>query len=170
MLPKSYLTFKWIIYSLATLLFCALQSLLFCHIRVLSVTPFLYPMLPAIVAMYEGPRRGAVFAMVFGFFCDLLLHAPFPGFFVLLFPLIAMPSASIGENMRSSGFFCALLVSSLGLLITSGARVLLHLLSGGAYLVLMAWVALAETLLTLPALAVVFPLYRSIHRRCAADY
>lgn len=170
MLPKSYLAFKWIIYSMATLLLCALQSLALCHIRVLTVTPFIYPVLPAIVAMYEGPRQGALYAMAFGLLCDLLLPAPFSGFFVLLFPLIGLLSASIGENMLSSGFFCALLVSSLALFLTSGARVLLHLLSGGEHLALMAWVALMETLLTLPSLAVVFPLYRSVHRRCAADY
>lgn len=170
MLPKSYLAFKWIVYALATLLLCALQTLVFCHIRVLSVTPFLYPMLPAVAAMYEGPKRGAFYALSFGFLCDLLLPAPFTGFFVLLFPLIALLSASIAGNMLSPGFFCALLVSALGLLMTGGARVLLQFLSGGSHLTLMAWVALAEALLSLPALAVVFPLYRAIHRRCAADY
>ncbi|MDE7261418.1 MAG: hypothetical protein K2N78_05065, partial [Oscillospiraceae bacterium] len=130
----------------------------------------LYPILPAVAAMYEGPRRGAVFALSFGFLCDLLLPAPFTGFFVLVFPLIGLLSGSIAGNMVSPGFFCALLVSALGLLLTGGARVLLHFLSGGEYLTLMAWVALTEALMTLPALAVVFPLYRSIHRRCATDY
>lgn len=170
MLPKSYLTFKWIVYTLATLLLCALQSLVLCHIRVLSVTPFLYPMLPAVAAMYEGPRRGALYALSFGFLCDLLLPAPFTGFFVLVFPLIGLLSASIAGNMLSPGFFCALLVSTLGLLMTGGARVLLQFLSGGENVALMAWVALMEALLTLPTLAVVLPVYRAIHRRCAVDY
>ena len=52
MLPKSYLVFKWLVYASATLLFFALQSLVLNHIRVLGLTPFLYPLLPAIVAMY----------------------------------------------------------------------------------------------------------------------
>lgn len=170
MLPKSYLAFKWIVYALATLLLCVFQSLVLCHIRVLSVTPFLYPMLPAVAAMYEGPRRGAVFALFFGLLCDLLLPAPFTGFFVLLFPLIGLLSASIAGNMLSPGLFCSLLVSALGLLMTGGARVLCQFLSGGGHLSLMAWIAAAEALVTLPALLVVFPLYGSIHRRCAADY
>lgn len=168
MLPKSYLAFKWIVYALATLLLCMLHSLVLCHIRVLSVTPFLYPMLPAVAAMFEGPKRGAVFAASFGFLCDLLLPAPFMGFFVLLFPLIGLLSAAIAGNMLSPGFFCALLVSALGLLMTGGARVLL--LSGGGHVALMTWTAVMEALLTLPALVVVLPLYRAIHRRCAADY
>ena len=170
MLPKNYMAFKWIIYSMATLLLCAFQSFVLCHIRVLSVTPFLYPILPAVAAMYEGPKQGSLYALSFGFLCDLLLPAPLPGFFVVLFPLIALISGSIAENMLSPGIFCAILVSAMGLLITSGARVLFHFLSGGEYLVLMGWVALVESLLTLPALAAVIPLYRGIHRRCASDY
>jgi len=170
MLPKSYLAFKWIVYALATLLVCALQSFVLSHIRILTVTPFLYPMLPAVVAMYEGPKRGTLYALSFGFLCDLLLPAPFTGFFVIVFSLIGLLSGSIAENMISPGFFCALLVSALGLIMTGGARVLLQFLSGGDYLTLRAWVALTEALLSLPALVVVHPLFRTIHRRCASDY
>ena len=57
MLPKSYVVFKWTVYALASLLLFALQSLLLSHIRVMGVTPFLYPILPAAAAMYEGSRR-----------------------------------------------------------------------------------------------------------------
>jgi len=170
MLPKSYLAFKWIVYALATLLLCALQSFVLSHIRILTVTPFLYPMLPAVAAMYEGPKRGTLYALSFGFLCDLLLPAPFTGFFTIVFSLIGLLSGSIAENMVSPGFFCALLVSALGLLLTGGARVLLQFLSGGDYLTLRAWVALTEALLSLPALVVVQPLFRAIHRRCASDY
>ena len=38
----------------------------FSNIRILGLTPFLYPMLPAAVAMFEGTRRGAVVALIFG--------------------------------------------------------------------------------------------------------
>lgn len=169
-MPKSYLAFKWIMYALAALLLCVLQGAVLCHIRVLSVTPFLYPMLPAVAAMLEGRKPGALFALFFGLLCDLLLPAPFTGFFVLLFPMTALLSAAIAGNMLSSGFFCALLVSALALLMTGGARVLLQLLTGGGHIPRMAWTALAETLLTLPALVVVLPLFRAVHRRCAADY
>ena len=91
MLPKSYVVFKWAVYAVATLLLCALQSMALNQIRALGLTPFLYPMLPALVAMFEGPRRGAVFALVFGLACGLLVPAPFPGFFVLIFPLSSPP-------------------------------------------------------------------------------
>mgnify|MGYP007025292919 CR=1 FL=1 len=58
MLPKSYVVFKWTVYALASLLLFALQSLLLSHIRVMGVTPFLYPILPAAAAMSgESPGK-----------------------------------------------------------------------------------------------------------------
>lgn len=170
MLPKSYLVFKWMVYGFAALLLFALQSLVLNHIRVFGLTPFLYPLIPAAVAMYEGNRRGPVFALVLGVVCDTLLHGPFTGFFTLVFPLIAIFAAMVGENFLSPGLLCCLVVSASALLLTGGMRILVHLLTGGGYVQLMARIALGETLLSLPALAVVMPLCRAIHRRCAADY
>ena len=170
MLPKSYLVFKWLVYAAATLLLFALQSLVLNHVHVLGLTPFLYPMLPAVAAMYEGRRRGPVFALVLGVVCDTMLHGPFPGFFTIVFPLIALFAAVVGENFLSPGFFCGLFVSAAALLGTGGMRILVQILSGGGYLTLMARITAGETLLTLPALLAVMPLYRAIHRRCASDY
>ena len=164
MLPKSYVVFKWAVYAAATLLLCALQSMALNQIHALGLTPFLYPMLPALVAMVEGPRRGAVFA------CGLLVPAPFPGFFVLIFPVIAIVSAWVAERLLSKGLLCALIVAALAMLLTGGLRLVVQILSGGRYLGLMARMVVGEGLLTLPALLAALPLYRAIYRRCAADY
>ena len=170
MQPKSYTVFKWAVYALATLLFFALQGLVLDHVRVWGLTPFLYPILPAVEAMYEGPRRGPVFALVMGLFCDILIWGPFEGFYALSFTIIALISAVIGENMLTPGTFCALLVSVGALLGTGGLRVLAHLLSGGQYVRLTARLALGEAIISLPALLLILPVYRTIHRRCAVDY
>ncbi len=162
MQPKSYRVFKWVVYALATMLLCALQAMFFSNIRILGLTPFLYPMLPAAVAMFEGTRRGAVFALIFG--------VPFRGFFAIIFPVIAALSGEIAGRLLSRGFLCALIVSSLGLLATGAFRMVVQILAGGRYLGLMAQITLGETLLTLPALLIVLPLYRTVFRRCAADY
>lgn len=170
MLPKSYVVFKWAVYAAATLLLCALQSVALNQIRVLGLTPFLYPALPALVAMFEGPRRGAVFALAFGLACGLLVPAPFPGFFVLIFPVIAVAAAWVAERLLSKGLLCALIVTALAMLLTGGLRLLVQILTGGRYLGLMARMVVGEGLLTLPALLAALPLYRAIYRRCAADY
>ena len=170
MLPKSYTVFKWAVYAAATLLMCAMQSVVLNHVRVLGLTPFLYPVLPALVAMFEGSRPGAVVALAFGLYCDQLVPEPFPGFFALIFPAAAIAAAWVAERLTSRGFLCALIVSSLGLLLTGALRLFVQLLSGGQYMGLMARMVVEEGLLTLPALLAAVPLYRTIYRRCGADY
>lgn len=170
MMPKSYLVLKWTVYSLATLLLFALQYLVLDHIQVWGLTPFLYPMLPAVAASFEGLRRGSTFALAVGVVCDLLLPGPFEGFYAIAFTLTALIAALIAENLLSPGFLCGLAVSAMSLLLTGGLRILVQFLSGGGYLGLMFRMVLIESLITLPALVVVVPLYRLIHDRCASDY
>lgn len=170
MLPKNYLVFKWLVYAAATFFLCMLQSVALSGIRVLGLTPFLYPMLPAVVAMFEGPKQGGGFALVVGLLCDLLLPAPFPGFFTIAFAVGAVLSGAVAERLASKGFACALIVSALGLLATCALRLMVRLLLGGQYLALMARIALGETLLTLPMAAAALPIYRAIARRFASDY
>ena len=50
MLPKSYIVFKWTVYGLATIALFAFQYLVLDQITVWGLTPFLYPMLPAVAA------------------------------------------------------------------------------------------------------------------------
>ena len=170
MLPKSYIIAKWTVYSLATLLLFALQHLILNHIDLLGATPFLYPMLPALVASYEGLRRGSVFSLVLGVVCDLLIVGPFDGFYTVIFTLIGIFAALIGENVFSPGWLCGFVVSLMGLGLTAAARLLLFLLSGELRPILMGRLAIAECLITLPALLLALPVYRWIHRRCAVEY
>ena len=127
-------------------------------------------MLPAVAASYEGLRRGSVFALVLGVVCDLLVVGPFDGFYTLAFTLAGVIAALIGENLLSPGFLCALVVSVLSLLLTAGLRIVFAWLSGGEDFLLMGEIALGETVLTLPAVVVVFPLYRWVHKRCTVEY
>lgn len=170
MLPKSYLVFKWTIYSLATLLLFALQYLVLNHIHAFGVTPFLYPMLPAVLASYEGQRRGSLFALGLGVVCDLLLVGPFEGIYAISFTLTALIAALIAENLLAPGLLCGLVVSSIGLLLTGFLRIAALMLSGSHYLSLMLQTLLGEVLFSLPALLVILPLYRVIHRHCASEY
>ena len=170
MLPKSYLIFKWSVYALATLGLFFLQYLILNQISAQGITPFLYPILPAVLASYEGLRRGSVFGLVLGLVCDLLLTPPFYGFFTITFTLIALLAGLIGENLLSPGFFCGLSVSRMALLLNGALRILLELLGGSGHTLLLIQIALGETLLSLPALVLILPLYRWIHKRCAADY
>lgn len=169
-MPKSYVAFKWAVYAFATLLLFGLQSVVLNHIRVWGVTPFFYPMLPALAAMYEGQKRGTIFALFLGIVCDLLLYGPFEGFFTIVFVILALLSAMVAENLRSTGFLGGLFIAALALLLTGVMRVGLRVLTGGAYIRETAWTAMVEAVISLPAVVVVLPVYRAIHKRCAVDY
>lgn len=169
-MPKSYIIWKWTVYSLVTLALFAFQYLVLDQIEVWGLRPFLYPMLPAVVSSYEGMRRGSVFSLCLGFVCDILLAGPFEGFFTLTFALIGLLSGRVGESALPSGWLCGLLVSAMALLLTGGTRILVQFLAGGGYLALMGQIAFQETLLTLPALFVVLPLYRHIFRKLPNEY
>ena len=170
MLPKSYIIAKWTVYSLATLLLFGVQFLLLDHISLWGVVPFLYPLLPAVVAMYEGLNRGSVFALCTGIFCGLLLPAPFPGFYALVFTLAAILSARIAEFLLTPGWLCGFTVSAISLVLCTLGRILYAALTGMGHLGLMVRLGLLEALFSLPALLLALPLYRFIHRRCAAAY
>ena len=170
MLPKSYIIAKWTVYALATLVLCAVQHLVLNHISILDVTPFLYPMLPALVSSYEGLHRGSRFSLVTGFFCDLLIFTPFPGFYTITFTLTGVLAGIISENLLSPGWLCGFTVSAMGLGMVNLARLLLYMLSGDLHPLLMGRIALVEILITLPMLLPSLPTYRAIHSRCAVDY
>ena len=170
MLPKSYIVAKWTVYALATLALSALQRLVLDHISLWDVTPFIFPMLPALVASYEGLHRGGNFALVLGLFCDLLLAGPFAGFYTITFAVIGLLSGQIGENVMSPGWLCGFTVSAIGLALVAAARLLLFFISGELHLLLMSRIALVEIVITLPLLLIALPIYRWIHARCATDY
>ena len=170
MLPKSYIIAKWTVYALATLALFAFQHLILNNIHILGVTPFLYPILPAIVASYEGLRRGSIFALVLGMVCDFLIFGPFDGFYTIIFSLIGIFSALISENLFSPGWLCGLVVSLLGLGLTLAARLILFLLAGELHPLVMVPQALIECAISLPAMFAAVPLYEYVHRHCAAEY
>lgn len=170
MLPKSYIIAKWSVYAAATLLLAGLQHLVLDHIVLWNVTPFLYPMLCALVASFEGLQRGSRFSLVTGILCDLIIMGPFDGFYTFVFTLIGVLSGLISENLLSPGWLCGFTVSGMGLGIVNLARLLLYALGGSLRPLLMGRIALVEILITLPMLLVALPVYRAIHDRCAVDY
>ena len=170
MLPKSYLILKWTVYGLATLGLFALQFLVMNRITVLGVFPFIYPLLPAVVASYEGLRRGSTFGLALGVVCDILIAGPFDGFYTILFTLAALIAALIAENLLAPGFLCSLAVGSSSLVLIGLARILLQVLQGNLHLLLMGRILLLETVLSLIALPVIDPVYRWIHKNCASEY
>lgn len=171
-MPKSYLIFKWVVYSLATMLLVLLQLFVLNYIHVGGIVPFLPPMLVGAAASYEGSRASPVYALVFGLLCDLALTgAGVPaGFFTFVFTLAALFASLLAENLFSPGFLCSLMSVTVCYLVTALGRCAVYLHRGTASPAAVLLIAAKEYLVTLPCLIVVFLLFRQVHRRTTVDY
>ena len=107
MLARSATIFKWTLYALAGLLWAAVQGAVLRRFSVFGVLPFLYPLLAAIPATLEGPAPGAVYALVWGVVCDLLLPSSLPCFYTLIFPLVGLAAGLLSKSLIPAGYLCS---------------------------------------------------------------
>lgn len=90
MFARNETIFKWLLYAGATVLCFFAQAFFFQRITLFGVIPFLYPVLAAVPATYEGPVPGTIYALALGVACDLLLPEAIPCFYTLIFPLAGL--------------------------------------------------------------------------------
>ena len=84
MLARSATIFKWTLYTLAGLVWAVVQAAFLQRVTIWGVIPFLYPLIAALPATFEGPAAGTVYALACGVFCDLLLPESDPSWVSLL--------------------------------------------------------------------------------------
>ena len=125
MLARNETIFKWLLYALATLLCVAIQGAVLQRVSIWGVIPFLYPLLPAVLATYEGPTAGTVYSLAVGVLCDSLLPGPIPCFYTLVFPLVGLCSALVSQSLLPAGPLCSLVCSAFSFLVTDGFHCLL---------------------------------------------
>ena len=118
MLARNETIFKWTLYAAATVLCFLAQSLVLQRFTFGGVIPFLYPVLPAVTATFEGPAAGAVYGLAVGVACDSLLPGPSPCFYTLVFPLVGLCGALVAQSLLPAGFLCSLVVSAISFLMT----------------------------------------------------
>ena len=93
MLARNETIFKWALYAGATAVFFLLQGAVLQRITLWGVIPFVFPILVAVLGMYEGPLPASVYALTVGVLCDLLLPASIPCFYTLIFPAAGLCAA-----------------------------------------------------------------------------
>ena len=107
MLTKKTLLTKWGLYALAMVLLFAAQQLFLDPIALspLGASPFLAPMLVAVVAALEGPTEGTLFGTAAGILCDLSGGGVFSGvytfsfFCMAAFPIFFFISRNRGSRL-----------------------------------------------------------------------
>lgn len=163
------LSIKWLLYAAACLIFILLQGLIFNHICILQVHPFVFPLLVATAAVFEPPMESAVFGLIFGLLCDLTLPGMIPCYYTVAFLLAALLCALIAEKLIVPGFWCSLACGVLSVFLCDLINTLAcHNQYGTRYADAFNLTG-REILLALPLIPVIFFLFRYIHLRTKAD-
>lgn len=169
MIARNETIFKWSLYAAATALCLLVQTGLLQRLELWGVIPFLYPLLAAIPATYEGPLAGTIFSLCVGAVCDLLLPGPIPCLFTLVFPLIGLLAGLLSQSWLPAGFLCSLVSAAAAFLLTDSFRCLILWMRGKA-----AWQAggllmVREFCVAAPFLIPLTLLYRAVFQRTHLD-
>ena len=107
MLARSATIFKWTLYTLAGLVWAVVQAAFLQRVTIWGVSPFLYPLIAALPATFEGPAAGTVYALACGVFCDLLLPSSIPCFYTLILPLVGLAAGLLSQSLIPAGYLCS---------------------------------------------------------------
>ena len=107
MLARRATIFKWTLYTLAGLVWAVVQAAFLQRVTIWGVIPFLYPLIAALPATFEGPAAGTVYALACGVFCDLLLPSSIPCFYTLILPLVGLAAGLLSQSLIPAGYLCS---------------------------------------------------------------
>ncbi len=169
MIARNETIFKWSLYAGATLLCLLFQGGLLQRLEFWGVIPFLYPLLAAIPATFEGPLAGTIFSLILGLLCDLLLPGPIPCLYTLVFPLAGLGAGLLAQSWLPAGFLCSSVSAVLAFALTDGFHCLLLWMLGKAAWQAGALLTLREFCVTYPLVFPLTLLYRSVYLRTRKD-
>ena len=147
---------KVVKYTLFMFLTLMAQNMVLSHIRPLGIHPLILPAAAAAAGMFEGATWGPVFSLFMGYFADMSFVEN-RVFFLILLPALSLLSAFISQFFINRRFFAFMGLALLALLITALLQ-MLKTLAGDAWSLEMLKVALLQTLFSLPAAALAYPL------------
>nr|WP_325211290.1 hypothetical protein [uncultured Oscillibacter sp.] len=169
MIARNETIFKWTLYAAATALCLLVQTGLLQRLTVWGVVPFLYPLLAAIPATYQGPLAGTIFSLCVGVVCDLLLPGPIPCLHTMMFPLAGLCAGLLSQSWLPAGFLCSLVSAAAAFLMTDSFRCLLLWMRGKAAWEAGALVMVREFCVAAPFIIPVTLLYRAVYRKTYRD-
>ena len=169
MLARNETIFKWALYAGATAVFFLLQGAVLQRITLWGVIPFVFPILVAVLGMYEGPLPASVYALTVGVLCDLLLPASIPCFYTLIFPAAGLCAALISQSLLPAGFLCGVVTSVLSFLLTDAFHCIVLLAGGKAAWAAGAQVFLREVCVSILLVVPVVLLFSAVFRRTHLD-
>lgn len=169
MLARNETIFKWALYAAAAFLCFLVQGALLQRITIWGVIPFIYPMIAAVTAAYEGSTAGTVFALALGVVCDSLIPAPIPCFYTLIFPAAGLCAALISQSLIKAGYLCSLVAGAAAFALTGAFHCLILWAQGQSVWPTGPYLAVRELLVSLPLAIPVTALLSAVFRRTHLD-
>ena len=149
MLARNETIFKWALYAGATAVFFLLQGAVLQRITLWGVIPFVFPILVAVLGMYEGPLPASVYA--------------------LTFPAAGLCAALISQSLLPAGFLCGVVTSVLSFLLTDAFHCIVLWAGGKAAWAAGAQVFLREVCVSILLVVPVVLLFSAVFRRTHLD-
>lgn len=169
MLARSATIIKWVLYALAGLACTVVQAAVLQRFTLWGVIPFLYPLIAALPATFEGPAAGTVYALAAGVLCDLLLPSPIPCFYTLIFPLVGLSAGLLSQSLIPAGYLCSAVASLPAYLLTGVFYCIVLWATGHAAWTAGLSVTLRELCVSLPWSLPMAWLFRKVYRRVHID-
>lgn len=169
MLARSATIIKWVLYALAGLACTVVQAAVLQRFTLWGVIPFLYPLIAALPATFEGPAAGTVYALAAGVLCDLLLPSPIPCFYTLIFPLVGLSAGLLSQSLIPAGYLCSAAASLPAYLLTGVFHCIVLWATGHAAWTAGLSVTLRELCVSLPWSLPMAWLFRKVCRRVHID-
>ena len=169
MLARSATIIKWVLYALAGLACAVVQAAVLQRFTLWGVIPFLYPLIAALPATFEGPAAGTVYALAAGVLCDLLLPSPIPCFYTLIFPLVGLSAGLLSQSLIPAGYLCSAVASLPAYFLTGVFHCIVLWATGHAAWTAGLSVTLRELCVSLPWSLPMAWLFRKVYRRVHID-
>ena len=169
MLARSATIIKWVLYALAGLACTVVQAAVLQRVTLWGVIPFLYPLIAALPATFEGPAAGTVYALAAGVLCDLLLPSPIPCFYTLIFPLVGLSAGLLSQSLIPAGYLCSAAASLPAYFLTGVFHCIVLWATGHAAWTAGLSVTLRELCVSLPWSLPMAWLFRKVYRRVHID-
>ena len=169
MLARSATIIKWVLYALAGLACTVVQAAVLQRFTLWGVIPFLYPLIAALPATFEGPAAGTVYALAAGVLCDLLLPSPIPCFYTRIFPLVGRSAGLMSQSLIPAGYLCSAAASLPAYLLTGVFHCIVLWATGHAAWTAGLSVTLRELCVSLPWSLPMAWLFRKVYRRVHID-
>lgn len=116
--------YKWLSYTLVSLLFILVQCFGLVHLRVWGVHPFIFPVLVSTVAALETAHESAIYTLALGLLMDLTMPGVLPCFYTVAFLLVFVATQLLSAKVLSWPFFCCMLCGVLSMVCCSGLSTL----------------------------------------------